>query len=125
MPPMRNQSRSAGQVPPMISSSPSIASANVPSTSIIQLSRKLQNQDTRDHIRMSGIFGWIAGVNTQPGYDTLVELTDSLAHRGPDGVGYELLKLGGGTHSLALGHRRLSIIDLSNSSAQPMWSADG
>jgi hypothetical protein len=36
-------SRSAGQVPPMISSSPSIASANVPSTSIIQLSRKLQN----------------------------------------------------------------------------------
>jgi asparagine synthase (glutamine-hydrolysing) len=74
---------------------------------------------------MCGIFGWIAGVNTQPGYDTLVELTDSLAHRGPDGGGYELLKLGGGTHSLALGHRRLSIIDLSNSSAQPMWSADG
>ena len=46
-------------------------------------------------------------------------MSDSLAHRGPDGEGIFVQEL------LALGHRRLKIIDLSENSAQPMLSADG
>ncbi len=45
-------------------------------------------------------------------------MTDAIAHRGPDGDG--ILNLPG----LALGHRRLAIIDLSGG-AQPMHTADG
>jgi len=45
------------------------------------------------------------------------------SHRGPDGSGTSLHALGGGT--LGLGHRRLSIIDLSDGAAQPMHSACG
>ena len=48
----------------------------------------------------------------------LDRMTDSLAHRGPDGRG-TLIEPG-----IALGHRRLSIIDLAGAS-QPMDSADG
>lgn len=43
----------------------------------------------------------------------------ALAHRGPDGEG-EFIDGG-----LALGHRRLSIIDLSRAAAQPMFNEDG
>lgn len=46
-------------------------------------------------------------------------MTDSLAHRGPDGDG---LYLDG---SLGLGHRRLAILDLSEAGHQPMSYADG
>lgn len=46
-------------------------------------------------------------------------MNDALAHRGPDDSGvYE-------EPGLALGHRRLSIIDLSAAGHQPMTSADG
>jgi len=41
-----------------------------------------------------------------------------LAHRGPDGEG--LMSDG----PIALGHRRLSIVDLSQTGAQPMWTED-
>lgn len=43
-------------------------------------------------------------------------MTASLSHRGPDGEDFFL------TNEIALGHRRLSIIDLSISSHQPMHS---
>ncbi len=43
-------------------------------------------------------------------------MTDSLAHRGPDGEGHWINEPG----TVAIGHRRLSIIDLSNAGAQPM-----
>lgn len=46
----------------------------------------------------------------------LKEFTDSLTHRGPDGSGYELLD----QNKLGLGHRRLSILDLSENGKQPM-----
>jgi asparagine synthase (glutamine-hydrolysing) len=49
---------------------------------------------------------------------TLEAMTDSLVHRGPDASGY---RLGNG---MGLGHRRLSIIDLS-SGDQPMPNEDG
>lgn len=49
----------------------------------------------------------------------LVAMTNAIAHRGPDGEGQWINK------SVGLGHRRLSIIDLSNAGAQPMSSKEG
>jgi asparagine synthase (glutamine-hydrolysing) len=46
-------------------------------------------------------------------------MTDAVAHRGPDGEGFFVDSFVG------LGHRRLSIIDLSPAGHQPMISADG
>ena len=43
-------------------------------------------------------------------------MTDTIVHRGPDGEGYWINE----ENSLALGHRRLSIIDLSDDANQPM-----
>jgi len=53
------------------------------------------------------------------------KMTDALSHRGPDGAGHWLDEPAG----VALGHRRLAVIDLSDAAAQPMhyavFSADG
>ena len=49
----------------------------------------------------------------------LERMTQALAHRGPDGVGYHV------DGPLGFGHRRLSIVDLSPTGQQPMPSADG
>jgi asparagine synthase (glutamine-hydrolysing) len=51
----------------------------------------------------------------------LVKFTDSLEHRGPDGAGYELLF----NDTIGFGHRRLSILDLSEAGKQPMSYANG
>ncbi len=48
-------------------------------------------------------------------------MIDTLGHRGPDGQGTFVDEAGG----VALGHRRLAIIDLSDAGAQPMTSANG
>jgi asparagine synthase (glutamine-hydrolysing) len=45
-------------------------------------------------------------------------MTDALAHRGPDGSGLWTAP------GIGLGHRRLSIIDLSDAAAQPMLTED-
>jgi len=47
----------------------------------------------------------------------------AMAHRGPDGDGNYFVRVG--EVFLALGHNRLSIIDLSDRAAQPMKSRDG
>ena len=47
---------------------------------------------------------------------TIQQMTDALAHRGPDGEGHWL----NAKANVALGHRRLSIIDLSGAGSQPM-----
>jgi len=47
-------------------------------------------------------------------------MNDSIIHRGPDAGGFYVFK-----NLLALGHRRLSIIDISNQSNQPMHSNSG
>lgn len=47
-------------------------------------------------------------------------MTDAIAHRGPDGEGHWVEE----NEQLALGHRRLSIIDLSDAASQPMHFAD-
>jgi asparagine synthase (glutamine-hydrolysing) len=48
-------------------------------------------------------------------------LRDTMVHRGPDGEGTWISDDG----AVGLGHRRLSIIDLSNAASQPMASDDG
>lgn len=53
--------------------------------------------------------------------EALDRFTDSLAHRGPDGRGVELLDEG----RLGLGHRRLAILDPSEDGRQPMRSEGG
>lgn len=50
---------------------------------------------------------------------TLQAMTDSIAHRGPDGEGVFA------DGSLGLGHRRLAILDLSPAGHQPMSYGDG
>jgi asparagine synthase (glutamine-hydrolysing) len=47
---------------------------------------------------------------------------DTVAHRGPDGEGWKVFESPAGP--VALGHRRLSIIDLDDRALQPMASAD-
>ncbi|SFA98030.1 asparagine synthase (glutamine-hydrolysing) [Amycolatopsis marina] len=65
----------------------------------------------------------IAGTYLWPDGGPLTDrLTKVLAHRGPDGSGRYSHRAGQG--EVNLGHRRLSIIDLSSSGAQPMV-ADG
>ncbi len=59
-----------------------------------------------------GFTGWV-----EQGDHVLQKMTDIIAHRGPDGAGTYL------TDQVALGHRRLSIIDLEMGS-QPMFSQD-
>jgi len=49
------------------------------------------------------------------------KLTDSLSHRGPDGVGTVHFE----SKRLWLGQRRLAIIDVSTRGRQPMSYADG
>lgn len=53
------------------------------------------------------------------GKGVLTAMTDAIAHRGPDSEGHWL------DGAVGLGHRRLSIIDLSNEADQPMISSDG
>ncbi|MFZ4057331.1 MAG: asparagine synthase (glutamine-hydrolyzing) [Ferruginibacter sp.] len=46
----------------------------------------------------------------------LTKMSDTLIHRGPDGLGYWI----NANTTIGLGHRRLSIIDLTDAAAQPM-----
>lgn len=68
---------------------------------------------------MCGVAG-IWRFNGKVNNDEIRSFTDSMRHRGPDGAGYELLE----NDSLALGHRRLSILDLSDAGRQPMSYAN-
>jgi asparagine synthase (glutamine-hydrolysing) len=63
-----------------------------------------------------------------PGPETpqaaISRMVSVMTHRGPDGAGTYVDEIDG-TSFLALGHNRLSIIDLSDHAAQPMKSRDG
>lgn len=63
---------------------------------------------------MCGIFGSI-------GFEPDPQRIDIVAHRGPDGRGWETYSSPGGP--VALGHRRLAIIDVSDAGLQPMDDA--
>lgn len=72
---------------------------------------------------MCGIIGAFKprGASSLTSSDTLSTMRDRMAHRGPDGAG-----LWRDTHErCVLGHRRLSIIDLSTAATQPMVNDDG
>lgn len=64
---------------------------------------------------MCGIAG-ILSTNNQVSESAVKQMTDALLHRGPDGGGI----WSDDNQTIALGHRRLSIIDLSNAGHQPM-----
>jgi asparagine synthase (glutamine-hydrolysing) len=64
---------------------------------------------------MCGIAGFVGDFPPE----ILNKMTGSIAHRGPDGDGHWF------GQGVALGHRRLSIIDLSENASQPMESKDG
>ncbi len=68
---------------------------------------------------MCGITG-VFHLNNKPvAHQTIKVMTDALAHRGPDGEGIFI------EDNVALGHRRLSILDVSSKGAQPMVSHNG
>ncbi|MFZ9388917.1 MAG: asparagine synthase (glutamine-hydrolyzing) [Chitinophagaceae bacterium] len=70
---------------------------------------------------MCGLAGYIDFNRNTPD-ETLRRMTDIIRHRGPDGDGHYLDKTDSAI--VALGHRRLSIIDLSNAASQPMAFED-
>lgn len=68
---------------------------------------------------MCGIAGFVNKNGSCADTQKLKRMTDAIMHRGPDAEG-QLCE-----GNVALGHRRLSIIDLSESGRQPMESTDG
>lgn len=67
---------------------------------------------------MCGIVGFVDKRNTKEKKEIIKKMADRIAHRGPDDEGFYVDK------NVALGHRRLSIIDLSKSGAQPIWNEE-
>ncbi len=72
---------------------------------------------------MCGITGFweIEGEKREILSDIVVNMTSTLSHRGPDDVGFYVDEKNG----IALGHRRLAILDLSERGRQPMESFSG
>lgn len=68
---------------------------------------------------MCGIVG-VFNLDGEPfSHQHLKRMTERLAHRGPDGDGYFV------SENIALGHRRLAILDTSPRGGQPMTSKNG
>jgi asparagine synthase (glutamine-hydrolysing) len=65
---------------------------------------------------IAGIFNLNGNAVT---HQEMIKVTRAIAHRGPDGEGVFI------DDNLGLGHRRLSILDLSSKGAQPMPSHNG
>ncbi len=68
---------------------------------------------------MCGIAGAISGPGQAPDRDAIARITRALAHRGPDAEGIVV------EGAAAFGHRRLSVLDLSAVSNQPMRDTSG
>lgn len=60
---------------------------------------------------MCGIAGFITSVDQSNCLDRLRAMTDTISHRGPDGEGFFITQYSS-SRTIALGHRRLSIIDV-------------
>lgn len=80
---------------------------------------------------MCGIFGAVSldeGFN-QKNFEKFVELTDLVSYRGPDAADYKSFNshnksIDRNSFNIFLGHRRLSIIDLSSEGNQPLFCDD-
>ena len=68
---------------------------------------------------MCGVTGIFNLDGAPPSAEVLHQMAASIAHRGPDGEGVFV------DGPVGLGHRRLSIIDLSSAGDQPMLTPDG
>jgi asparagine synthase (glutamine-hydrolysing) len=68
---------------------------------------------------MCGIAGFVNLDKMPATVDVIRRMTDAIVHRGPDGDGQYV------DRNVALGNRRLAIIDLSDAGSQPMASEDG
>jgi asparagine synthase (glutamine-hydrolysing) len=68
---------------------------------------------------MCGIAGWLCSAGNPPTPESLEGMADAIRHRGPNDQGFYRDPTAG----VALAHRRLSIIDLSAASHQPMLDA--
>lgn len=68
---------------------------------------------------MCGIAGFLSPVGVKQPEDVIHKMTAALAHRGPDGQGTFVDSF------VALGHRRLSILDITSAGYQPMEDASG
>src|SRR5687768_16582996 len=71
---------------------------------------------------MCGISGVFARDRAPVDERLAVSMRDAIAHRGPDAEGLWIRPDG---RDVALGHRRLSIVDLSEAGRQPMANEDG
>jgi len=69
---------------------------------------------------MCGISGIVSLGKSKISSQVLKEMTDIISHRGPDGFGYYYSE----DVTVAFGHRRLSVIDLSDNAKQPMVYKD-
>ena len=73
---------------------------------------------------MCGLTGFLGGGNFKTQLESehlLNNMTDAISHRGPDHDGF----WNDINSSIGLGHRRLSILDLSSAGTQPMISKSG
>jgi asparagine synthase (glutamine-hydrolysing) len=73
---------------------------------------------------MCGIAGIVGELNDR-NEGALRRMTDALAHRGPDSSGYWHSPVDDRGRGCMLGHRRLSIIDLTSAADQPMTDRAG
>lgn len=71
---------------------------------------------------MCGLAGFI-DFQRNSGQEVLERMTETLKHRGPDGTGCDLIDTD--TARIGFGHKRLSILDLSELGRQPMYTEDG
>src|SRR5215471_20594450 len=69
---------------------------------------------------MCGIAGWLFDNPSACGVADLKRMLELISHRGPDNTGTHIGKHAG----VALGHNRLSIIDLTAGGHQPMVNPD-
>ena len=68
---------------------------------------------------MCGLSGIVSFQQKQIDPAVIRRMSDCMAHRGPDADGFYI------KDEIALGHRRLSIIDLSTTANQPLYDASG